>query len=104
MCTAGGNTPDSLAEALRMAEAAADYLNGPAGAEAEAASLADVLMSLGRVNGKFAAVRAAFLARFDAERGYTADGYGSCTAWLKARGQMTGQAAGYRRQADAPAP
>jgi hypothetical protein len=39
-------------------------------------------------------VRAAFLARFDAGRGYTADGYGSCTAWLRSRGQMTGRAAG----------
>src|SRR5205085_12614088 len=25
---------------------------------------------------------------------YTADGYGSCTAWLKARGRKTGKAAG----------
>jgi hypothetical protein len=94
LCTASDNTPGSLAEALRMAEAAADYLNGPAGSQADAASLGDVLMSLGRINGKLAAARAAFLARFDAERGYTADGYGSCTAWLKARGQMTGKAAG----------
>jgi hypothetical protein len=94
LCTASDNTPGSLAEALRMAEAAADYLNGPAGSQADAASLGDVLMSLGQINGKLAAARAAILSRFEAERGYTADGYGSCTAWLKARGQMTGTAAG----------
>jgi hypothetical protein len=41
----------------------------------EAAALGDVLAEPGTLSGRFAAVRAAILARFDACRGYAADGY-----------------------------
>jgi hypothetical protein len=83
----------SVAEALAMAEAAMDYLNDPGAASLEAASLGDVLQALGGISGKFAAVRAAILARFDAERGHDADGYGSSASWLAAKTRTTRKAA-----------
>src|SRR5258707_15329538 len=58
------------------------------------AEVGGVLEAMGVLSAKLAAARAAILARFEAERAYTSDGYGSPTAWLKARGQMTGKAAG----------
>jgi hypothetical protein len=75
-----------------------DYLNGPGGAGLdsaglEAADLGGVLESLGGLSAKFAAARAAILARFDAGRGHDADGYGSSAAWLAARGRTTRKAA-----------
>jgi uncharacterized protein DUF222 len=94
LCTAHDNVPGSIAEALRMADAALAYLRDPGAASLVPAELGGVLEAMGALGGKFAAARAAVLARFEAERAYTADGYGSCTAWLKARGRMTGQAAG----------
>jgi hypothetical protein len=94
MCTDGDGVPATVAEALRMAEAALGFLRAPGAASLLPAELGGVLESVGLLGGKLAAARAAVLARFEAERAYTADGYGSCTAWLKARGRMTGQAAG----------
>jgi hypothetical protein len=94
LCTAGDKAPDSIAEALRMADAALGYLRDPGVASLLPSELGGVLESMGALGGKFAAARAAVLARFEAERAYTADGHGSATAWLKARGRMTGQAAG----------
>src|SRR5215472_17169812 len=87
-------------------DAALDYLNGPDGAAAlEAAALGGVLESMGTISAKFAAARSAVLARFDAERGHDADGYGSSRAWLAARGRVTARAAGAQvrlmRQLDA---
>ena len=52
-----------------------------------------MLESLGGLSGKFAAARAAVLARFDAARGHDADGYGSSAGWLAARGRTTRKAA-----------
>src|SRR5689334_20586181 len=83
----------TVADALRMVDAALDCLNGPAGVTLQAAELGDVLAELGTLSGRFAAVRAAVLARFDAYRGYTADGYGSSGSWLAARGRETRKAA-----------
>jgi hypothetical protein len=94
LCTAEANAPGSIAEALRMADAALGYLRDPGAASLLPAELGGVLEAMGALGGKFAAARAAVLARFEAERAYTADGHGSCTAWLKARGRMTGKAAG----------
>src|SRR5258708_14167975 len=66
----------AAAEALRMLNAALDFLNGdflagPGGAGLDSAGLdacdlGCVLESLGRLSAKFAAARAAILARFDA--------------------------------------
>jgi len=49
-----------------MANAAMDYLNGPAGNELDAASYGTVLRSLGEIEAKFTAAHASVLARFDA--------------------------------------
>jgi hypothetical protein len=92
--TAGDNAPGSIAEALRMADAALGYLRDPGAASLLPSELGGVLEAVGALGGKFAAARAAVLARFEAERAYTADGHGSATAWLKARGRVTGKAAG----------
>jgi hypothetical protein len=83
-----------VAEALRMADAALGYLRDPGAASLRPAELGGTLEAMGVLSGKLAAARAALLARFEAERAYTADGHGSATAWLRARGRMTGQAAG----------
>ncbi len=93
MCTGGDQVPASVAEALRMAESAMDYLNDPEAASLDAASLGDVLQALGGICGKFAVARAAILARFDAERGHVADGYGSSASWLAAKNRTTRKAA-----------
>jgi hypothetical protein len=94
MCTGGDGMPANVAEALRMADAALGFLREPGAASLLPAELGGVLEAVGALGGKFAAARAAVLARFEAERAYTADGYGSGTAWLRARGRMTGKAAG----------
>src|SRR5258708_4505784 len=75
----GSEPPGTAAEALAMMDAALDFLNGdflagPGGAGLDSAGLAaadlgGVLESLGALSGKFAAARAAVLARFDAARG-----------------------------------
>ena len=66
MCTADGQGLGSVAEALRMANATMDYLNGPDGADLDAASCGSVLRSLGEIEAKFTAAHASVLARFDA--------------------------------------
>jgi hypothetical protein len=90
----GERGPASVAEALRVAEAAMDYLNDPGAAALEAAALGGVLEAMGTISAKFAAARSAILARFDAERGHDADGYGSSRAWLAAKGRVTSREAG----------
>ncbi len=112
MCTGNGPAPGSVAEALRMANASLDYLNGPAAGELDAASCGAVLKSLGEIQAKFTAAHAAVLARFDAANAHDADGYGTSATWLAAMTQMTRQDAraavrqmrqfrGYRDMADA---
>jgi hypothetical protein len=93
VCTQGSVAASTVAEALAMAEAAMDYLNDPGAASLDAASLGDVLRALGGISGKYAAARAAILARFDAERGHAADGYGSSASWLAAQTRTTRRAA-----------
>ena len=56
----------SVADALRMANAGLDYLNGPGAVELDAAAYGSVLRSLGEVQAKFTAAHAAVLSRFDA--------------------------------------
>ncbi|HEX3958015.1 MAG TPA: DUF222 domain-containing protein, partial [Trebonia sp.] len=94
----GSGPPRTAAEALAMMDAALDFLNGeflagPGGAGLAGAGLGGVLESLGVLSAKFAAARAAVLARFDAARGHDADGYGSSAAWLAAKGRTTRKAA-----------
>ena len=51
--------------------------------------MSEVLTALGDLQGKLAAAHATFLRRFDAADGHDADGYGSSSAWLAAKGRMT---------------
>ena len=84
-----GEMPGSVAEALRMAGAGLEYLNSGAGDELDPAALGEVLTTLGDLQGRLAAAHAAFLRRFDAADAHDADGYGSSSAWLAAKGRMT---------------
>src|ERR1700733_14310816 len=89
MCTADGQGLGSVAEALRMANATMDYLNGPGAAELDAAACGSVLRSLGEIEATFTAAHASVLARFDAADAHDSDGYGNSAAWLMAMTDMT---------------
>ena len=90
MCTDGDQLPGSVADALRVAHAGLDYLNGPDGALLDPAALGGVLTSLGELQAKFAAAQAGFLRRFDAADAHDADGYGTSAAWLAAMTRLKG--------------
>jgi hypothetical protein len=94
VCTLDEQGPASVAEALRVAQAAMDYLHDPGAASLDAAALGGVLEAMGAISATFAAARSAILARFDAERAHDGDGYGSSRAWLAAKGKVTAGAAG----------
>jgi hypothetical protein len=79
----------SVAEALRVAEQAMDFLNSPAALGLPGAACGEVLRALGRIQAKQAAARCGFLRRFDAAGAHDADGYGSSAAWLAAQGRLT---------------
>jgi hypothetical protein len=86
---AGSAAFGSVAEALQAGEAFADFLNSPVAAELPGAACDEVLTALGEIQGKLAAAYASFLRRFDAANAHSADGYGSTSAWLAAKGQLT---------------
>jgi hypothetical protein len=94
MCSRGEALPGDAAQALRMLDAALDYLNGPLSGELPPGAHGDVLLALGQASAKLAAARSAVLSRFDTARGYGADGYGSSRSWLAAKGRVTTKAAG----------
>jgi hypothetical protein len=81
----------SVREALRLAGAGLDYLNSPEAAAMDPAAMGEVLTALGGLQGRLAAAHATFLRRFDAANAHDADGYGSSSAWLAAKGRMTRQ-------------
>src|SRR5580704_700028 len=89
MCTADGRRFGSVAEALRVANATMDYLNGPGAADLDPAACGAVLRSLAAVQAKFTAAHAAVLARLDAAGAHDSDGYGTSAAWLMAMTDMT---------------
>ena len=89
MCTADGRVFGSVAEALRMANATMDYLNGPDGADLDPAACGTVLRSLAEVQAKFTVAHASVLGRFDAADAHDSDGYGNSAAWLMAMTDMT---------------
>ena len=94
MCTDGSDAGDaaecgSVREALRLAGAGLDYLNSPEAGELAPSAMGEVLTALGDLQGKLTAAHATFLRRFDAADAHDADGYGSSSAWLAARGKMT---------------
>jgi hypothetical protein len=94
VCTDGDQVPGSVGEALRMAHASLDCLNGPAGADLPATGLGEVLVSLAEIQAKFTAAHAALLARFDAADAHDGDGYGTPRSWLAAMTKMTFKDAG----------
>src|SRR5215472_15478221 len=89
MCTDGDRSPGSIAEALRMTGAGLDYLNSPVAAELHAAATGEVLAALGVISAKVTAAHAGFLRRFDAADAHDADGYGTSSAWLAAKTQLS---------------
>jgi hypothetical protein len=98
MCTAGAvlagdDAIRSASDALRIAGAALDYLNSPAVADLGGNACGELLIGLGEIQAKLAAAHAAVLRRFDAADAHNADGYGSSSAWLAARGGMSKGAA-----------
>ena len=89
MCIGSDGMPGSVAEALRMASASMDYLNGRGGVDLDAASCGAVLRSLGEIEAKFTAAHASVLGRFDAADAHDSDGYGTSASWLAAMADMT---------------
>jgi hypothetical protein len=82
----------SVREALRLAGAALAYLNSPKASDMDPAATGEVLTALGNLQGRLAAAHATFLRRFDAAGAHDADGYGSSSAWLAAKGTAAGHA------------
>jgi hypothetical protein len=89
VCTDDALACDSVHQALRMAGAALEFLNSQHAAELPGSACGDVLSALGGLQDRLAAAHAAFLRRFDAANAHDADGYGSSSAWLAAKGRMT---------------
>jgi Domain of unknown function (DUF222) len=89
VCTDDTVACGSVREALRLAEAGLDYLNSSEAGAMDPSAMGDVLAALGDLQGKLAAAHATFLRRFDAADAHDADGYGSSSAWLAAKGRMT---------------
>jgi Domain of unknown function (DUF222) len=81
----------SVREALRLTETGLDYLNSPQAGDIDPSAIGEVLTALGDLQGKLTAAHATFLRRFDAAGAHDADGYGSSSAWLAAKGRMTRQ-------------
>jgi Domain of unknown function (DUF222) len=79
----------SVREALLLAGACMDYLNSPQAAVMDPCAVGEVLTALGDLQDRLAAAHATFLRRFDAADAHDADGYGSSSAWLAAKGRMT---------------
>jgi hypothetical protein len=79
----------SVADAVRVGGAVADFLNSPAATGVDGAACGEVLIALGGIQAKLAAAYAGFLRRFDAADAHNADGYGSSSAWLAAKAQLT---------------
>jgi Domain of unknown function (DUF222) len=92
MCAQGSpqpGVPGSVAEALRAARLALDFLNSAAAAEVPGRSCGEVLTALGDLRDGLSAATAAFLRRFDAASAHDADGHASSSAWLADRCRMT---------------
>jgi hypothetical protein len=71
MCTSEKQAPKSVAAALAAMDDILGYLRDPGAASLLASELGGTLEAMGVLSGKFAAVRAGILSRFDAERAYT---------------------------------
>src|SRR5579863_6745138 len=76
-------------QALAVAGAALDYLNAAVGAGLDGSACGEALIALGEVQAKLTAAHAGLLRRFDAADAHDTDGYGSTSAWLAAKAQLT---------------
>jgi len=81
--------PQSVAEALRMARSAADYLNTPEAAGLDGTACGEALVALGEIQAKLAAAHTEFLRRFDVTDAHDSDGYGTASAWLAAKTRIS---------------
>ena len=81
--------PQSVAEALRMARSAADYLNTPEAAGLDGTACGEALVALGEIQAKLSAAHTELLRRFDAADAHDADGYGTASAWLAAKTRIS---------------
>jgi Domain of unknown function (DUF222)/HNH endonuclease len=85
--------PDTVAEAMAMAEAGLARLASAEAASLTTAEQADCLRALERVESRHTAARAGVLRAFHAQGGYEDDGHGAARSWLKWQTRVTGGAA-----------
>jgi hypothetical protein len=86
--------PRSVADALAMTDACLGYLRDPGAASLLPSELGAALETLSVLSAKLIAAKAAIMNRFDAERAYIDDGYGSTSAWLTGKARKSARAAG----------
>jgi hypothetical protein len=86
--SSAGRLFGSAPQALALAGAAMDFVSA-AVAGLDGTACGELLIALGEVQAKLSAVHAAALRRFDAADAHDADGYGSTSAWLAAKAQLT---------------
>ncbi len=109
MCLSGQlPRPDTVAEAMAMAEAGLARLAVTDVASLSAAEQADCLRALERMESRHTAARARVLAAFAAQGGYEDDGHGTAKTWLTwqtrvTRGAAAGAVGWMRRLAAHPA-
>jgi Domain of unknown function (DUF222) len=85
--------PDTVAEAMAMAEAGLARLADVNATSLTTAEQADCLRALERMESRHTAARASMLSAFAGTGGHEDDGHGSARAWLKWQTRITGGAA-----------
>src|SRR5215469_10474171 len=95
MCLSGQSPkPDTIAEAMAMAEAGLAHLGNMNAASLTTAEQAGCLRALERMGSRHTAARASVLSAFAGVGGHEDDGHGSAKALLKWQTRITGGAAG----------
>jgi Domain of unknown function (DUF222) len=85
--------PDTVAEAMAMAEAGLARLASADAASLTTAEQADCLRALERMESRHTAAPAGVLRAFHAQGGYEDDGHGTAKTWLRWQTRITGGAA-----------
>ena len=94
MCLSGQSPkPDTIAEAMAMAEAGLAHLANVNATSLTTGEQADCLRALERMGSLHTAARASVLSAFAGTGGHEDDGHGSAKAWLKWQTRITGGAA-----------
>jgi hypothetical protein len=94
MCLSGQRPePDTVAEAMAMAEAGLAHLASVNATSLTTAEQADCLRALERMESRHTAARASVLSAFAGTGGHEDDGQGSARAWLTWQTRITGGAA-----------